>query len=56
MKMMVGVGVVALAAGAAGVAPHARQQADDGANAVLPWAYTLNTPPPAEGGAAPDPS
>ena len=50
--MMLGIGVVALAAS---VAPSARQQETEGANAVLPWAYALNTPPPAEGGATRDP-
>jgi len=56
MKMMVGAGLVALAAGVVGIALQARQQADDGANAVLPWAYTLNAPPQAEGRTPADPS
>ena len=56
MKKVVGVGVVALAAAVVGVALDAQQQPADGANAVIPWAYTLNAPPPSGGGAAPDPT
>ena len=55
MKEVIGVGVVALASVVAGVALSAQQQAAEGANAVMPWAYTLNAPASA-GGAAPGPN
>ena len=55
MKEVIGVGVVALASVVAGMALSAQQQAAEGANAVMPWAYTLNAPASA-GGAAPDPN
>ena len=38
----------------ASVSVGAAQQEDDGANAVLPWAYVLNEPTP-EGATVPDP-
>ena len=56
MKKVVGVAGVALAAVVAGVALDAQQQAGEGANAVIPWAYTLNAPRPSGGGAPPDPT
>ena len=34
---------------------HAQQEEADGANAVIPWAYTLNVPSESGSGAAPDP-
>ena len=43
MKEVIGVGVVALASVVAGVALSAQQQAAEGANAVMPWAYTLGS-------------
>jgi len=52
MVAMVVLVVVALAA-MAGVS--AQQSPATGANAVIPWAYTLNAPAPPAGGAAPDP-
>lgn len=55
-KKMVGVGVVALVAMVIGVAPDAQEQAAEGANAVMPWAYTLNAPAPSGGRTAPDPN
>ena len=55
-RKIVGIGVVALAAVVVGVAPDAQQQAADGANAVMPWAYTLNAPAPSAGGTTPDPN
>ena len=56
MKHVIGVGLLALAAMVVGVALHAQQPAEDGANAVMPWAYTLNAPASSGGGAAPDPN
>jgi cytochrome c553 len=53
-KTMSGVVVAALLAVVVGVGPAAQQQAADGANAVIPWAYTLNAPAPPGGGTAPD--
>lgn len=45
--------VVLAAALAAGMEAHAGQEAEEGANAVLPWAYVLNDP--AANAEAPDP-
>ena len=42
--------------GLGGSSTLAAQQADaEGANAVIPWAYTLNDPPPADAPPPPDP-
>ena len=43
MKKVIGVGV-ALAVVGVGVVSQAQHQAVEGANAVMPWAYTLNAP------------
>ena len=53
---MAGIGVTALSVVVLAVAAAAQQQAADGANTVIPWAYTLNAPAPPDGGTAPDPS
>ena len=56
MKRFISLGVAAVVAGgAAGATLVAQQSADEGANAVMPWAYTLNAPPPGDGGPPPDP-
>ena len=54
MKQLL-VGMVGCAVLATGATFSAQEQTDDGANAVIPWAYTLNSPATAGSGAAPDP-
>lgn len=54
-KMSSRVGVVTVAAVVFGWALHAQPPADEGASAVMPWAYTLSAPAPS-GGDAPDPN
>ena len=54
MMKRAGVGITVLAIAAAGGVAQA-QPDGEGANAVIPWAYTLNAETPA-GGARPDPS
>ncbi len=48
-------GAVIFAAWAAGSTLAAQQADAEGANAVIPWAYTLNDPPPADAPPPPDP-
>ena len=57
MQRLIGLGVAAavLAGGATGATMGAQQPAGEGANAVIPWAYTLNDPPPADAPPPPDP-
>ena len=48
-------GAIALSSWVAGAALAAQQPDEEGANAVIPWAYTLNDPPPEDAPPPPDP-
>ena len=53
--LRIAVMIAAVVLATLGVTLLQAQQATEGANAVLPWAFVLNDPPPADGAEAPDP-